>query len=289
MRPRDVAIAAANPSHRAGRPRPLPYKRRMRHPRLLLLAALCAACSASPRASSTAPVAAPAAEVRADVRAALDAPDRTAADRALDPQRRPGEVVTFFRIERGQRVADLFAGGGYTSEVLARVVGPDGRVFSQNNRFAIDRFANAPWTARLATPAMRNVVRVEREFDDPLPPEATDLDAVLSVLVYHDSVWLNADRAAMNRAVFRALRAGGVYGIIDHSAAEGHGTADAQTLHRIEERVVVEEVTAAGFRLDARSDLLRNPADPRDWNSSPREAGARRGQSDRFMLRFVKP
>ena len=259
--------------------------------RSLVVAALCAACSSSPRpASNVAPTSASASiEVRPDIGAALGASDRTEADRALDAQRRPGEILTFFGVARGQRVADLFAGGGYTSEALARVVGPDGQVFSQNNHFALERFANTPWTARLATPAMQRVVRVERELDDPLPPEATNLDAVLSVLVYHDSVWLQTDRAAMNRAIFRALKPGGVFGVIDHSAAEGHGTADAQTLHRIEERVVIEEVTAAGFRLDARSDILRNPADPRDWNASPREAGARRGQSDRFVLRFVKP
>lgn len=257
--------------------------------RLTLVAALCAACASSPHPATTASPAAASIVVRDDIRAALDASDRTEADRALDPQRHPGEMLTFFGIARGQHVADLFAGGGYTSEVLARVVGSDGQVFSQNNRFAVERFANAPWTARLATPAMQRVVRVEREFDDPLPPEAANLDAVLSVLIYHDTVWLNADRAAMNRAIFRALKPGGVYGIIDHNAADGHGTQDAQTLHRIEERVVIDEVTAAGFRLDARSDLLRNPADARDWNASPREAGARRGQSDRFMLRFVRP
>lgn len=259
--------------------------------RYFVIAALCAACSSSTQHASTvahANASAPI-EVRADIRAALDATDRTEADRALDPQRHPGEVLTFFGVARGQRVADIFAGGGYTSEALARVVGPDGQVFSQNNHFAIERFANTPWTARLATPAMQRVVRVERELDDPLPPEATNLDAVLSVLVYHDSVWLQTDRAAMNRAIFRALKSGGVYGIIDHNAAAGHGTSDAQSLHRIEERVVIDEVTAAGFRLDAESDLLRNPDDPRDWNASPREAGARRGQSDRFVLRFVKP
>lgn len=249
----------------------------------LSLSLSLAACASAPAPAPVTAAAAPTAV------SPLDAPDRSAADRALDAQRRPAEVAEFFRVAPGQRVADLFAGGGYTSEVLARVVGPTGAVFSQNNRFVIDRFANAPWTARLATPVMSRVTRVEREFDAPLPPEAAGLDAVIFILAYHDTVWMQTDRAAMNRAIFEALRPGGVYGIVDHSAAAGRGVQDVQTLHRIEESTLIDEVTAAGFRLDARSDILRNAADARDWSASPSAAGERRGQSDRFMLRFVRP
>jgi predicted methyltransferase len=133
------------------------------------------------------------------------------------------------------------------------------------------------------------VVRVDREFDDPLPPEAKDLDAVLSVLIYHDTVWLKTDRARMNAAIFAALKSGGIYGVIDHSARPGAGTSEVQTLHRIEESAVVAEIEKAGFELDAAADFLRNPADARDWNDSPRAAGARRGTSDRFALKFRKP
>lgn len=251
---------------------------------LSLVLLLSTACSASaPRASNPPPLHAD------DPRAAIDAPDRSADDRALDAHRRPAETLAFFGIHSGQRVAELFAGGGYTTEMLARTVGPEGQVFAENNRFILDRFAQAPWTARLAKPVMQRVVRVDRELDDPLPPEATNLDAVVFVLAYHDTVWLHTDRAAMNRAVFQALRSGGVYGIVDHSAADGHGTQDVETLHRIEQRVVVDEVQAAGFRLDAEASFLRNPQDTRDWNDSPRAAGDRRGTSDRFVLRFVKP
>ncbi len=260
----------------------------MRTRTLALASVLLASCaSAPPRAA--APVAAVSVAISDDARAAVEATDRSADDRALDAQRRPAETLSFFGIRRGQRVAELFAGGGYTTELLARAVGPDGRVFAENNRFILERFAEGPWSARLATPPMRAVVRVDRELDDPLPPEATDLDAVVFVLSYHDAVWLHTDRAAMNRAVFRALRPGGVYGIVDHSAAAGHGVDDAQTFHRIEQRVVVDEVRAAGFRLDGEADFLRSPGDTRDWNDSPRAAGARRGTSDRFVLRFVRP
>jgi predicted methyltransferase len=228
-------------------------------------------------------------DVSPAARAAVDAPDRSADDRALDAGRHPAEMLSFFGIAPGQRVAELFAGGGYTAELLARTVGDTGQVFGQNNRLILDRFARAPWEARLAKPVDHNVVRVDRELDAPLPPEAHDLDAVLLVLAYHDTVWMHTDRAAMNRAVYRALRPGGVFGIVDHSAVAGSGLRDVQTFHRIEESSLVEEVLAAGFRLDAEADFLRNPSDPRDWNDSPRAAGNRRGTSDRFVLRFVRP
>ena len=136
---------------------------------------------------------------------------------------------------------------------------------------------------------MKNVVRVDREFEDPLPPEAHDLDAVVMILFYHDTVWLGADRARMNAAVFRALKPGGVFAIVDHSAKAGAGISEVQTLHRIEETKLRKEVEAAGFRLAASSELLRNPSDARDWNDSPLAAGERRGTSDRFTLAFLKP
>jgi predicted methyltransferase len=93
----------------------------------------------------------------------------------------------------------------------------------------------------------------------------------------------------MNQAVLRALRPGGVYGIVDHSAVAGSGVRDVETLHRIDEAVVRSEVLAASFELAAEGEFLRNPGDARDWSASPRTAGERRGTSDRFVLKFVKP
>jgi predicted methyltransferase len=258
---------------------------------LAVIALLCACSSKSeapPAAVEIKPYT-PGADVPEPIKQAIAAPDRSAEDRALDAGRKPGEVLAWFRIGPGQRVAELFAGGGATTELLARVVGAKGQVFAQNTKEILDRFARKPWADRAAKPVMNNVVAVERPLDDPLPPEAKDLDAVVMVLDYHDSVWMKVDRAKMNAAVFAALKTGGVYGIVDHSAAAGSGTRDCETLHRIDEDVVKKEITAAGFKLDAESDMLRNPDDKRDWNASPRKAGERRGTSDRFVLRFVKP
>jgi predicted methyltransferase len=250
------------------------------------------AAAPAPNASVSAarpstPSAAPA--VSEAIRSALSAPDRSEDDKKLDAGRKAFEVLSFFGIAPGMRVAELGAGGGYTAELLARVVGDKGRVYAQNSKFLLERFAEKPWSERLKKPVMANVTRVDREFDEPLPPEVKDLDVVLLVLFYHDTVWLKTDRDRMNRAIFSALKPGGVYGVVDHSARDGAGVTEAESLHRIEERVVREEIARAGFVLDAESAVLESSADTRDWNASPRVAAERRGTSDRFVLRFKKP
>lgn len=223
-------------------------------------------------------------------RAVVDAPDRDAADKALDAGRHPAELLAFFGIRPGWKVAELGAGGGYTSELLARSVAPDGIVYGQNPKGVLERFAEKPWSERLAKPVMKAVVRVDREFDSPLPPEAKNLDAVLNIMFYHDTVWQGADREAMNKAIYAALKPGGIYGIVDHSAQPGAALAHTETLHRIEEKTLRAEVESAGFRLVAEGNFLRNPGDTRDWSTSPRVvASEKRGTSDRFVLRFEKP
>ncbi|HET6440170.1 MAG TPA: SAM-dependent methyltransferase [Anaeromyxobacter sp.] len=218
----------------------------------------------------------------------LAAPDRLEADRAIDGGRHPAETLAFAGVRPGMRVADLAAGGGYTTEILARAVAPGGVVFSQNNAL-LTKLAGDAWTARLARPALADVVRVEREFEDPLPPEATHLDLVVIYASYHDLVAMKVDRGRMDRAVFTALKPGGAFVVVDHSARPGSGVEDSPTLHRIDEELVKSEVQAAGFRLAAEGSFLRNPDDARDWSTSPRAAGERRGTSDRFALRFLRP
>ncbi|WP_437900945.1 class I SAM-dependent methyltransferase [Sorangium sp. So ce124] len=248
-----------------------------------------AAAPASGGAAASTPPPATSVDVPAALRAVVDAADRADADRALDAGRKPAEMLAFFGIQPGMKVAELAAGGGYSAELLARAVGPGGVVYAQNNRFVLERFAEKPWSERLKKPVMKPVVRVDRELDDPLPPEARDLDAVFLVLFYHDTVWMEADRAAMNRAVFRALKPGGVFAIVDHAGRAGTGVTEVKTLHRIEEKIVREEIERAGFRLAAEATFLRSAADTRDWNASPMVAGEKRGTSDRFVLKFVKP
>jgi len=226
----------------------------------------------------------PEAQMPQFIKAAVAA-DRPAEDKQLDAGRQPEQMLAFFGIAPGQKVADLFAGGGYTTELLSRVVGPTGTVYSQNPPFP-ERFKKigATWQARLKNPALKNVVPVQKPFDAPdlLPVPPDSLDAVTMNMNYHDMVLLKIDRAKVNAAVFKALRPGGYYDIVDHSAKDGSGLKDIQ-LHRIDEKIVIDEIEEAGFKPAGASSALRHPDDDRTWN-----VFKKRGQTDRFMLKFEK-
>jgi predicted methyltransferase len=218
---------------------------------------------------------------------AVASTDRPAADRQMDKSRRPDQMMAFFGIKPGMQVADLWAGGGYTSEVLARVVGPTGKVYSQNNIFP-EKFkaGEKAWQARTSEPGLGNIVEVTKPFDAPdlIPTSEGTLDAVIINLNYHDMVGQGFDRTKINSSVLKALKPGGVYGLVDNSARAGTGAADANTLHRIDESFEIKEIESAGFRLVATSDIYRNPADDRTWPFFKA-----RGTQDRFALKFVKP
>src|SRR5262249_12071359 len=144
---------------------------------------------------------------------------------------------------------------------------------------------------RLTHPAMKDVVRFEVPYDDPVPPEVNGLDLVVMNAIYHDIANMPVDRVRMNKIVFNGLRPGGTYVVIDSSAKAGSGLSATQSLHRIDQAVVKEEVEKAGFKLVEEGTFLRNPEDPRDWSASPGPATklGKRGQSDRFALKFVRP
>jgi predicted methyltransferase len=225
----------------------------------------------------------------AHVKAAVDAADRDADDKALDAGRKPGALLDFCGVPQGGMVAEIAAGGGYTAELLARAVGPSGKVYGQNSKWLLEKFAEKPWSARLAKPVNKNIVRVDRELDDPLPADAKNLDVVVTNLFYHDTFWLKVDRDKMNKAIFAALKPGGVYCVIDHSGRAGTGATEVQTLHRIDEKVVREEIEKAGFKLAGESGVWRNAGDTRDWNAAPFAAKEKRGTSDRFAFKFTRP
>jgi len=261
----------------------------MSWPSWLALACLASAgsCSHPGAAPSAAAPATPASAPSAEEIVA--APDRSEDDRKLDAGRKPAQFLRFLAVRPGMRVAEFFAGGGYTTELLARAVGPTGVVYGQNTPAILARFAERPWTARLELPVNQNVMRLDRELDDPFGPAVRELDLVVSNIIYHDAVWSHVDRTRMNTAVFASLKSCGRYVVCDSSAKAGTGVESAETLHRIDEKVVRSEVVAAGFTLGEEGSFLRNPADARDWNSSPSAAGPRRGTSDRFCLAFHKP
>lgn len=213
-----------------------------------------------------------------DYAAVLAAPDRSDADRTNDLKRKALDLLTFSGPKTGWRVLDMGAGAGYSTELMARAVGPTGKVWGQSDK-ASERFA-----ARLMTPGMANVQAVLAPFDAPAPAGVTNLDLVTFFFAYHDTTFMEVDRAKMNKAIFDALKPGGFLVIADHSARPGDGATVGKTTHRIEESTLVAEVTAAGFRHVATGDFLRNPEDPR--TVSVNRSGIK---NDEFVVRFQKP
>jgi predicted methyltransferase len=210
--------------------------------------------------------------------AAIASPIRTDQDRRIDAARHPAEFLPFTGVKPGMNVLDVSTGGGYTSQLLALVVGSGGVLWAQAPQ------PGATVTKRLSDNPQANFRLVARAFESPVPEQAPPLDLITIVLNYHDIAYLPVDRAKMNARLFAALKPGGRLVVIDHSAKAGTGVADAKTLHRIDEAIVVAEFRQAGFALDATSEFLRNAADSREQSS-----GDGRIPTDKFALRFVKP
>ncbi|HYR00228.1 MAG TPA: methyltransferase [Casimicrobiaceae bacterium] len=204
-------------------------------------------------------------------------PIRTDQDHELDASRRPAEFLPFTQAKPGMMALDVSAGAGYTSQLLALAVAPDGKLWAQSPR------PGAALQKRLADHPQANFIVVERPFEDPVPPDAPPLDLITIVNNYHDITYLPVDRAKMNAKLFAALKPGGHLVVVDHSGRPGTGTSEGKTLHRIDEAVVMAELTQAGFVLEAEGKFLRNPNDPRTGSSNnPPEP------TDKFALRFVK-
>lgn len=229
-----------------------------------------AGCTATATKTADAPV---------DYSTIIAAADRSVADRQIDARRNPEPLLKFVAPRPGMKVLDIGAGGGYSTELLARAVGSKGVVYAQNARQR-DNFEE-----RMRTPAMKNVVSAVMPYEDPVPPEAKDLDLITMFYVYHDIAYTPADRNKMNRRLYESLKPGGRLVVADHSARAGAGTSVTKSLHRIEEAALRQEVEAAGFKLEAEGDFLRNPADPRDKHFSEVTGTP----NDRFILRFVRP
>jgi predicted methyltransferase len=208
----------------------------------------------------------------------IESPIRTAQDRRMDAERHPAEFLQFAQVRPGMQVLDVSTGAGYTSQLLALAVGPTGTVWAQNER------PSAALAKRLTDHPQANLVPVIRPFEDPVPPQAPKLDLITLILNYHDITYLPVDRAKMNRQLFAALKSGGHFVVIDHSAKAGADITVGKTLHRIDEAIVLSEVRKAGFVLEAESDFLRDPADTREQSSLRATI-----PTDKFALRFVKP
>ena len=232
------------------------------------LAGVMSGCATTPMADSTA--------VRFD--SVIASAVRTDQDRRMDAVRKPAEFLSFTQVRPGMQVLDVSAGAGYTSQLLALAVGPTGTLWAQTPS------PGPTLTRRLADHPQANLIVVARPFDDPIPAEAPKLDLITLILNYHDITYLPVDRARMNTRLFEALKPGGRLVVIDHASRSGRGISEGKSLHRVDEAVVLAEIRQAGFVLDAESDFLRNPADPRDRSSNDPPV-----PTDKFALRFIKP
>lgn len=220
------------------------------------------------------------------IEAALADASRPDEQRLLDVDRHPAEVLAFAGLEHGWRVADIAPGGGYYSRVLSTAVGEEGHVYAFNPAWVAERFA--PGNVALGELAdsranMTRVVDTIENFDTAIDEP---LDAAFLVLFYHDTGHDGTDRAAMNQSIYDALRPGGVFIVIDHHAPDGSGLTFVNDTHRIDAQLVRDEVMAAGFVLEAESDMLANPED--DRTRSVFDETLRR-HTDRFAFRFRKP
>lgn len=264
----------------------------MRKPLLSLVAVLglaaCATTPMGPPPPPPPPSGSAAIAIPANIAAALTDPSRPAADSVRDADRLPADVLAFAGVRTGAKIADLIPGGGYFTRLLARSVGPKGKVYAYVPDELTKLAKREPAVNAIARdPAYRNVSVILNTLPSFSAPEK--LDMVFTAQNYHDmhnKFMGPADLAAVNGQIFRSLKPGGVYLIIDHSAQPGSGLRDTETLHRIDAAVVRSEVTAAGFIFEGESRVLRDPADKRTASVFDPSI---RGKTDQFIYKFRKP
>ena len=219
-----------------------------------------------------------AAPVEPDYAALLASPLRLEEDHKTDERRHPVELLRFAQVQAGMKVLDVSAGAGYTTQLLALAVGPEGTVWAQNAK------PKPKLDQRLAAHPQANIQVLLRPFDDPYPAQAPRLDLITFILNYHDVANEAVDRTRMNRQLFEALKPGGHLVLVDHAAKPGSGLRDTKSLHRIDEAVVLQELQRAGFVLQQEGGFLRNPDDPREQAFFDMKT-----PTDRFALLMVRP
>lgn len=227
----------------------------------------------------------------ADIAAAIAAPGRPEAQVKLDAGRKPAEMLSFLGLKRGDHALDLFGGSGYFSEIMARAVGPEGRVTA---------WLALPETGPKARAAWADLVQRQKNAsyfitaNDALALPPATFDAAIINLNYHDVYWESAkdnfrrtDPDLFLKTVYQALKPGAAILVIDHvGAAGGDPRMVADKLHRIDPAVIKADFSRAGFVLDGESEALRNRAD--DHSQSVFDPSVR-GKTDRIAYRFCKP
>jgi len=222
-----------------------------------------------------------------DYAAAIGDSARPDADKQLDAERKPAEMLALAHVRAGMRVMDLIPGKGYFTRLFSVAVGAKGYVYAFQPA-ELDSFlkGKTPPVNDVAA-AYKNVAVIHAPINKLVAPESLDL--VWTSQNYHDihdSFMAPADLAQVNKAVYDALKPGGTYIVLDHAAEKSSGLRDTETLHRIDEAVVKKEVTAAGFKLAGESTVLRNKDDNRTLKVFDPSI---RHKTDQFILIFRKP
>ena len=215
------------------------------------------------------------------IRQAIESKQRTDADRARDSSRKPAEVLKMSGIKPGDHVIEIAGFGQYYTKLLSAIVGPNGKVDVYDLPYT-ESFAGA--ASRAFAASHPNVNYHQEDYNNSVFPP--DVDVVFNILYYHDLILQNIDTARMNGKLLASLKPGGAYVIIDHKAEDDSGTRDTQKLHRIDVQVIKDQVTAAGFKLAAESNILAHPEDDRTrMVFTP----GLRGITDRALFIFRKP
>ncbi|WP_338421703.1 class I SAM-dependent methyltransferase [Acetobacter fallax] len=221
------------------------------------------------------------------IAAALANKDRPEADRAADATRKPAELLAFAGMARGMRVADLMPGQGYFTRIFSNIVGKTGHVYTV---VSAERVAQKPDAANAvkaiaADPSFANVSEVTTPITALTLPGLVDM--AWTSQNYHDVYGQSPESAlAFDKAVFRILRPGGVYIVIDHVATAGSGSEAPKTLHRIDPALIRDQVTKAGFVFESESAALKNPSDPHTATVFDPSV---RGRTDQVVFKFRKP
>lgn len=225
------------------------------------------------------------------IESAVSNPGRPQADVQRDAARKPAEVLGFLGIKPGMTVLDVFAGGGYYTEILDTIVGKKGKVLSHNNQAYLD-FIGPQLQERFSSSRLKNTQKIISEIDS-LELADNSLDASLMILAYHDFFyedaqfnWPDPDEAGFLEKLCKAMKPGAVLGVIDHVAAVDDDISKAAAdLHRVAPQKVVSDMTASCFDLKAESDILRNASDN---HTKPSISPDVSGKTDRFVYKFVR-
>jgi predicted methyltransferase len=216
-------------------------------------------------------------------------PSRPADNREADALRKPGETLAFAGVRPGMIVGEFYPGGGYFTRMLSDVVGPNGHIYAIENAGWNDSVKDD--RAMLAEGKWKNVSLDVQPFGSAKFPKPLDLAWVTQN--YHDMKIAKygpgghpVDTVAFDRAVYAALKPGGIFFVLDHQGPPNMTETDIAKMHRINRDLVVREVTSAGFKLAAEGNFLHRPGDD---HTKPIFDPSIRGHTDQYALKFVKP